>query len=84
MCQPLFLAGMVYKATNLINHQVYAVELEPYSAGHTSTIEHEHHILKQLKGQPGIIRTHWFSRESNFNAMVLDLLGPSLQDIFAQ
>jgi len=73
---------MVYKATNLINRQVYAVKLEPYSEG-ASTIEQEYHILKQLEGQ-GIIHAHWFGRELNFNAIVLDLLGPSLQDVLAQ
>jgi len=53
---PSFSTGMVYKATNLINHRVYAVKLEPYSGG-AWTIEQEYHILKQLKGQ-GIIHAH--------------------------
>ena len=74
---------MVYQATNLISRRVYTVKLEPHSGG-ASTIEREYHILKQLEGQPGVVCAHWFGRELNFNAIVLDLLGPSLQDILAQ
>jgi hypothetical protein len=45
-------------------------------------VEREYHILKQLEGGIGIPSTHWFGRESIHHALVLDLLGPSLQDIF--
>lgn len=45
-------------------------------------MEREYHILKQLEGGVGIPGVHWFGRESTHHALVLDLLGPSLQDIF--
>lgn len=31
---------------------------------------------------PGIPRMHWFGVEGDFNILVLDLLGPSLEDLF--
>ncbi|KAF8548223.1 hypothetical protein OG21DRAFT_1526637 [Imleria badia] len=46
-----------------------------------SSLERESQILEELcKDAPvGIPRVHWFGREANFNVLVLDLLGPSLQ-----
>ncbi|KIK32703.1 hypothetical protein CY34DRAFT_27175 [Suillus luteus UH-Slu-Lm8-n1] len=42
----------------------------------------EYDILKQLKGGVGIPHALWFGRESTYHALVLDLLGPSLHDLF--
>jgi hypothetical protein len=45
-------------------------------------VEREYHILKQLEGGVGIPRALWFGRESTYRVLVLDLLGPSLHDLF--
>ena len=75
------LLAVVYRAQNIINGDVVAVKLEP-ATDHSSSVEREYHILKQLEGGIGIPSAHWFGRESIHHALVLDLLGPSLQDIF--
>ncbi|KAG1844987.1 kinase-like domain-containing protein [Suillus subluteus] len=49
---------------------------------HSSSLEREYWILKQLEGGVGIPRTFWFSRESAYHALVLELLGPSLHQLF--
>ena len=49
------------------------------------SLEQESQILKQLYDNPdlalGIPHVHWFGHESNFNVLVLDLLGLSLQHL---
>jgi casein kinase 1 delta/casein kinase I family protein HRR25 len=35
-----------------------------------------------LSGRAGIPRPHWFGRECEFYVLVLELLGPSLEDLF--
>ena len=78
-------AATVYKAINIINRHIYTIKLEPVSHGKSSSLKQESHILKQLhKGTAvSIPRIHWFGRESNFDVLVLDLLGPSLQHLVA-
>ncbi|KAI5982358.1 hypothetical protein EDD15DRAFT_2202947 [Pisolithus albus] len=73
-------------AVNIINHKVHAVKLELCSDGESS-VEREYHILKELEGGlggEGIPHAHWFGRESTYDALVLDLLGPSLHDLLLQ
>ncbi|KAG2750893.1 kinase-like protein [Suillus brevipes Sb2] len=72
---------VVYRAQNIIKDDVVAVKLEPIIDG-SSSVQQEYHILKQLEGGVGIHRALWFSRESTYHALVLDLLGPSLHDLF--
>ncbi|KAG2113214.1 kinase-like domain-containing protein [Suillus discolor] len=73
--------GVVYRARNIINDDELAVKLEPL-INNSSSLEHEYHILKQLEGGVGIPRAVWFGREAAHDALVLDLLGPSLHDLF--
>ncbi|KAG1788504.1 casein kinase I isoform delta [Suillus variegatus] len=58
-----------------------AVKLEPIIA-RSSSVQREYHILTQLKGGVGIPCALWFGRESIYHTLVLDLLGPSLHDLF--
>ncbi|KAG1789486.1 kinase-like domain-containing protein, partial [Suillus plorans] len=73
--------GVVYHAKNIIKDDTVAIKLE-LIANHSSSVQHEYTILKRLEGGVGIPRALWFSRESAYHALVLDLLGPSLHDLF--
>jgi len=73
--------GVVYLATNTINGQRVAVKLELRSAKNPK-LESEYKIYKMLSGGVGIAQVHWFGRFGDYNALVLDVLGPSLRELF--
>ncbi|KAG1852330.1 hypothetical protein C8R48DRAFT_749820 [Suillus tomentosus] len=73
--------GVVYHARNIINDDELAVKLEPL-INNSSSLEQEYNILKELEGGVGIPHAIWFGREATYDALVLDLLGPSLHDLF--
>ncbi len=43
---------------------------------------YESKLYKILQGGTGIPNVRWFGVEGDYNIMVLDLLGPSLEDLF--
>ncbi|KAG1762670.1 casein kinase 1, epsilon [Suillus placidus] len=72
---------VVYSARNIINDDHVALKLK-IVVDHSSSVEREYWILKQLEGGVGIPRTLRFGRESVYHALVLELLGPSLHQLF--
>ncbi|KAG2137442.1 doubletime [Suillus bovinus] len=72
--------AVVYRARNIIKDNSVTIKLEPIN--HSSSMQREYCILKNLEGGIGIPRALWFGRESAYHALVLDLLGPSLHHIF--
>ncbi|KAG2107492.1 kinase-like domain-containing protein [Suillus discolor] len=72
--------AVVYRAWNIILDDAVAVKLETIM--HSSSVQHEYKILKHLEGGVGIPRALWFGRESTYYTLVLELLGPSLHNLF--
>jgi len=50
--------------------------------GTRHTIHHEHRVYTKLRGGTRIPCVHWFGTEAGFEAMVVEYLGPSLEDLF--
>ena len=50
--------------------------------GEHLTIEHEFHVYKKLGCGISIPRVHWFGTEAGFNAIVINSLGQSLEELF--
>ena len=73
----------MYHTVNIITNQSYAVKLELSVEGESS-VEKEYHTLKELIDVAGLPRVHWFGRESNYDALVIDLLGLSLHQLLQQ
>ncbi|KAG1845496.1 kinase-like protein [Suillus subalutaceus] len=67
----------------IISSEEVAIKLKSVKAKH-SQLEYESNVYKTLAGDSGvgIPFIHWFDTECDYNAMVLDLLGPSLEDLF--
>jgi casein kinase I family protein HRR25 len=66
---------------NILSREEVAVKIQPGMLGH-SQLAHEFHIYKALAGSNGIPLARWFGTECDYNAMVTDLLGPSLENLF--
>ena len=51
-----------------------------------SSVEREYlyYTLKELVNITGLLCACWFGRESNYDALVIDLLGPSLHQLLQQ
>jgi casein kinase I family protein HRR25 len=64
-----------------VSRQEVAIKLESLNADHLQ-LENEINVYKRLAGGPGIPSFHWFGRENEYNAMVLERLGPSLEELF--
>ncbi|CAE7419254.1 unnamed protein product [Symbiodinium pilosum] len=73
--------GKVYFALNTQNGQEVAVKLEDQSGLH-QMLPYEAKLLKHLEGGEGIANVYFSGKEGAFNIMVMDLLGPSLEDLF--
>ncbi|RHZ75612.1 hypothetical protein Glove_212g42 [Diversispora epigaea] len=73
--------GDIYLGTNIINGEEVAIKLESTKAKHPQ-LEYESKVYKTLAGGVGIPFVRWYGTECDFNAMVIDLLGPSLEDLF--
>ena len=55
--------------------------MEPLRAKHPQ-LEYEARVYKALAGGVGIPFVRWFGVEGEYSCMVIDLLGPSLEDLF--
>ena len=73
--------GDIYLGTNIISGEEVAIKLESIRAKHPQ-LEYEAKVYKALSGGVGIPFLRWYGTECDFNAMVIDLLGPSLEDLF--
>jgi len=73
--------GEIYLGTNIQNNEEVAIKLEKVRTRHPQLL-YESRIYRILQGGPGIPYIHWFGVEGEYNVMVVDLLGPSLEDLF--
>jgi len=73
--------GEVYLGTNVQTGEDVAVKLEKVQC-RSPQLLYECKIYKILAGGVGVPKVHWYGVEGDYNIMVLDLLGPSLEDLF--
>jgi serine/threonine protein kinase len=73
--------GDIYHGLNIQNNEEVAIKLEKAS-NKVSQLLYESKILKSLQGTLGIPILYWCGVEGNYNAMVMEVLGPSLEELF--
>ncbi|GAA0138554.1 non-receptor serine/threonine protein kinase [Lithospermum erythrorhizon] len=73
--------GELYLGVNIQTGEEVAIKLEPVKTKHPQ-LHYESKIYLLLQGGTGIPNLKWFGVEGEYSAMMIDLLGPSLEDLF--
>jgi casein kinase 1 len=73
--------GEIYIGKNIGTGEEVAVKLEPVKSKNPQLL-YESRVYRLLQGGVGIPNVYYFGVEGDYNVMVMDLLGPSLEDLF--
>ncbi|KAA6380283.1 MAG: putative Casein kinase I [Streblomastix strix] len=73
--------GDIYRGFIIDTDEEVAVKFERVRARQPQ-LYYETRLYRILQGGPGIPNVKWFGVEGEYNIMVMDLLGPSLEDVF--
>lgn len=73
--------GEIYLGTNIQTNEEVAIKLENVKTKHPQLL-YESKLYRILQGGTGIPNVQWFGVEGDYNVLVMDLLGPSLEDLF--
>jgi len=73
--------GDIYLGHNVSSGEDVAIKLESTKSRHPQLL-YESKIYRILSGGVGIPNLYWYGVEGDYNVMVMELLGPSLEDLF--
>ncbi|KAI1291917.1 Casein kinase I isoform epsilon [Halotydeus destructor] len=73
--------GDIYLGTNITTAEEVAIKLECIKTKHPQ-LHIESRFYKMMVGGVGIPSIKWCGTEGDYNVMVMELLGPSLEDLF--
>ncbi|KAL6452860.1 YCK2 Casein kinase I 2 [Candida maltosa Xu316] len=73
--------GVIFEGTNIINGVPVGIKFEPRKT-EAPQLRDEYRTYKHLQGCEGIPNAYYFGQEGLHNILVIDLLGPSLEDLF--
>lgn len=73
--------GDIYLGTNISTGEEVAIKLECVKTKHPQ-LHIESKFYKMMQGGVGIPQLKWCGTEGDYNVMVMQLLGPSLEDLF--
>jgi len=73
--------GEIYFVVDAHTGDELAVKLEAVNSKYPMLL-FEAKVTKHMQGAPGFAKVQYFGVEGDYNVMVMDLLGPSLEDLF--
>ena len=73
--------GDIYLGANIKFNEEVAIKLEPTHTKHPQLF-YESKLYMALQGGVGIPKLHWCGSQGNYNILIMDLLGHSLEDLF--
>jgi casein kinase 1 len=72
--------GDIYLGKNIKQIEEVAIKLEPIKTKHPQLF-YESKLYMALQSGIGIPKIHWCGSQGNYNILIMDLLGPSLENI---
>lgn len=73
--------GIIFEGVNVINNTPVAIKFEPRKCD-APQLRDEYRSYRILSNLPGIPQAYFFGQEGVHNILIIDLLGPSLEDLF--
>ncbi|KAJ7086129.1 kinase-like protein [Mycena belliarum] len=73
--------GVVFEGTKMLANTPVAIKFEPRKSD-APQLRDEFRSYRTLHGTPGVPQVHHFGQEGLHNVLVIDLLGPNLEDLF--
>ncbi|KAJ1342849.1 hypothetical protein BSLG_002508 [Batrachochytrium salamandrivorans] len=73
--------GIIYEGTNLLNNQPVAIKFESRKTD-APQLRDEYKAYKIMAQTVGVPSVYYFGQEGLHNILCIDLLGPSLEDLF--
>lgn len=73
--------GEIYQGTQLLTSEKVAIKLELRTTKHPQ-LHIEAKLYQKLQDGVGFPKIYWMGVECDYNVMVMELLGPSLEDLF--
>ncbi|XP_010539397.1 PREDICTED: casein kinase 1-like protein 12 [Tarenaya hassleriana] len=73
--------GEIYLGTNVQTNEEVAIKFENVKTKHPQLL-YESKLYRILQGGTGVPNAKWFGVEGDYNVLAMDLLGPSLEDLF--
>ncbi|EDO07854.1 putative casein kinase I [Babesia bovis T2Bo] len=73
--------GDIFMGTQIQTGEDVAIKLESHRSRHPQLL-YESKLYRLLAGGVGIPTIHWYGIEGEYNILIMDLLGPSLEDLF--
>eukprot|EP00917_Polyrhabdina_sp_WS-2016_P032252 GHVP01068797.1.p1 GENE.GHVP01068797.1~~GHVP01068797.1.p1 ORF type:complete len:690 (+),score=86.28 GHVP01068797.1:1213-3282(+) len=75
--------GDIFVGVNKEKNETVAVKIEKTTSKYPQLML-EAKVYRALHGAAGVPRTHWYGVVDTWNVLVIDLLGPSLENVFAK
>ncbi|KAI9305633.1 kinase-like domain-containing protein [Cunninghamella echinulata] len=72
--------GEVFEVRDVNTGRHYAIKRESLKMKHPQ-LKHEHIMYDVLAGGPGIPQCHWYGQFDGFDCIILDLLGPNINQL---
>jgi casein kinase 1 len=73
--------GIIYEGVDLSNNKPIAIKFEPKKTD-APQLRDEYRSYKLMAGSVGVPNAYYYGHEGQHNILVIDLLGPSLEDLF--